>query len=385
MKTSTPSCSALAQNGWNFGSLSSSPLTLPSIPELPASSPSGPSPPAPGSGRERPPPSRDGRSPPPRGGAPAPARALRPGDRSRRRRGRPARRRRSREIPGECSSCRLPSHRFHGVVDAPSGAWSRACAPPLSVAATATSACRDENAQTDAAAAMASSFTTSPRLSSGDICLILPVRPTPSDGAAHSVWWRENRASRRPKSIALRRELCFSSAPRGQCPAPARHMEGSIMAKGTLIAAMNMARAAEDEFHDWYDTEHLPERVRVPGFLVCQRRISTQDRKISVATYDLDSVAVLTSPAYQAIGGQNLSPWSKRVTAQVERLMRFEGDQILPGDQLPPDKAEGLLPNAMNIAPELEAEFNEWYDKEHIQTLSAVTGVICARTYVGHS
>src|SRR5207249_8000770 len=259
---------------------------------------------------------------------------------------------------------RLPSHRLHGVVDAASGAWSRACAPPLSVAATATSACRDENAQTDAAAAMASSFTTSRRLSSVDICLILPVRPTPSDGAAHSVWWRENRASRRPKSIAMRRELCFSSAPRGQCPAPVRHMEGSIMEKGTLIAAMNMARAAEDEFHDWYDTEHLPERVRVPGFLVCQRWIGTQDRKISVATYDLDGVAVLTSPAYQAIGGQNLSPWSKRVTAQVERLMRFEGDQILPGDQLPPDKAEGLLLNAMNIAPELEAEFNEWYDKE---------------------
>ncbi len=157
------------------------------------------------------------------------------------------------------------------------------------------------------------------------------------------------------------------------------------MAKGTLIAAMNMARAAEDEFHDWYDTEHLPERVRVPGFLVCQRWIGTQDRKISVATYDLDGVAVLTSPAYQAIGGQNLSPWSKRVTAQVERLMRFEGDQILPGDQLPPDKAEGLLLNAMNIAPGLEAEFNEWYDKEHIPALSAVPGVLCARRFRGTS
>ena len=157
------------------------------------------------------------------------------------------------------------------------------------------------------------------------------------------------------------------------------------MAKGTLIAAMNMARAAEDEFHDWYDTEHLPERVRVPGFLVCQRWIGTQDRKISVATYDLDGVAVLTSPAYQAIGGQNLSPWSKRVTAQVERLLRFEGDQILPGDQLPPDKAEGLLLNAMNIAPELEAEFNEWYDKEHIPALSAVPGVLCARRFRGTS
>ena len=109
------------------------------------------------------------------------------------------------------------------------------------------------------------------------------------------------------------------------------------MAKGMLIAAMNIASAAEDEFHDWYDTEHLPERQRVPGFLLCQRWIGTQDRKVSVATYDLDSAGVLQSPGYQAIGGANLSPWSKRVTSRVERLMRFEGDQILPGDRLPPD------------------------------------------------
>ena len=34
------------------------------------------------------------------------------------------------------------------------------------------------------------------------------------------------------------------------------------MARGILIAAMNIANAAEDEFHDWYDTEHLPERRR---------------------------------------------------------------------------------------------------------------------------
>src|SRR5713101_260590 len=153
------------------------------------------------------------------------------------------------------------------------------------------------------------------------------------------------------------------------------------MAKGTLIAAMHMAQAAEDEFHDWYDTEHLPERQRVPGFLVCQRWIGAQDGKVSVATYDLDSLAVLKSPAYLAIGGENLSPWSKRVTARVERLMRFEGDQILPGDQLAPAKAGGLLLNAMNIAPEFEAEFNEWYDKEHIPALGAVPGVLCARRF----
>jgi hypothetical protein len=155
------------------------------------------------------------------------------------------------------------------------------------------------------------------------------------------------------------------------------------MPKGTLIAAMNIGRAAEDEFQDWYDTEHLPERQRVPGFLVCERWIGADDRRISLATYDLESVTVLQSPGYLAIGGENLSPWSKRVTSQVERLMRFEGDQILPGDQLPPTKAGGLLLNAMNIASELEAEFNEWYDKEHIPALAAVAGVLAARRFRG--
>jgi hypothetical protein len=153
------------------------------------------------------------------------------------------------------------------------------------------------------------------------------------------------------------------------------------MAKGILIAAMNIANAAEDEFHDWYDTEHLPERVACPGFLVCHRWIGADDRKISVATYDLDSAGVLKSPGYQEIGGVNLSPWSKRVTSRVERLMRFEGDQTLPGDQLPPDNAGGFLLNAMNVAPEHEAEFNEWYNTEHIPALAAVPGVLCARRF----
>jgi heme-degrading monooxygenase HmoA len=157
------------------------------------------------------------------------------------------------------------------------------------------------------------------------------------------------------------------------------------MAKGTLIAAMNIGQAAEDEFHDWYDTEHLPERQRVPGFLVCERWIGVDDRKVSVATYDLETVGVLKTPPYLAIGGENLSPWSKRVTGRVQRLMRFEGDQILPGDQVAPGGAGGLLLNAMNVAPEHEKEFNEWYDKEHIPALSAVPGVLGARRFRGTS
>jgi len=153
------------------------------------------------------------------------------------------------------------------------------------------------------------------------------------------------------------------------------------MAKGTLIAAMNMGQTAEDEFNDWYDTEHLPERQRVPGFLVCQRWIGAPDRKVSIATYDLDNVKVLKSPPYLAIGGENLSPWSKRVTARVQRLVRFEGDQILPGDQVAPETAGGLLLVGMTPAPAVETAFNAWYDTEHVPALARVPGVLCARRF----
>jgi len=157
------------------------------------------------------------------------------------------------------------------------------------------------------------------------------------------------------------------------------------MAKGVLIAALDFSNAAEDEFNDWYDLEHLPERQRVPGFLACQRWIGAENAKHSVAAYDLDSLAVLKSPPYQAIGGENLSPWSKRVIAKCQRLLRFEGDQILPGDKAAPDNAGGLLLVGMTPAAGAETEFNAWYDTEHVPALARVPGVLCARRFRGIS
>ena len=153
------------------------------------------------------------------------------------------------------------------------------------------------------------------------------------------------------------------------------------MAKGALIAAMDFSTVDAGEFNDWYDTEHLPERQRVPGFLTCQRWIGAENPRQSVATYDLDSLEVLRSPGYRAIGGENLSPWSKRVTAKVERLLRYEGEQILPGDAIAPANAGGLLLVGMTPAPDAEAAFNTWYDKEHVPALARVPGVLCARRF----
>ena len=156
------------------------------------------------------------------------------------------------------------------------------------------------------------------------------------------------------------------------------------MAKGILVAAMNFSDVAEDEFHDWYDTEHVPERLRVPGFLNAERWIGAADPKVSLALYDLDNVGVLHSPAYQAVGGANGTPWTKRVTSRTKMIIRLEGEQILPGDKLAPvGEASALLFISMNVAPEHEADFNDWYNKEHLPALAGVPGVLCARRYRG--
>src|ERR1700758_3571031 len=144
------------------------------------------------------------------------------------------------------------------------------------------------------------------------------------------------------------------------------------MAKGILLAAMDFSAAPEDEFHDWYDLEHIPERLRVPGFLNGERWIGATNPKLSVATYDLDDVGVLHSPPYQAVGGANGSPWTKRVTGRVNHIIRLQGDQILPGDGLAPRNAAALLVVSMNPAPEAEAEFNTWYNEEHLPALASV-------------
>jgi len=153
------------------------------------------------------------------------------------------------------------------------------------------------------------------------------------------------------------------------------------MAKGTLIAAMDFSTVDAGEFNDWYDTEHLPERVRIPGFLTGRRWIGADNPNISLVPYDLSDVSVLDGDGYRAIGGENLSPWSKRIVAKVGRILRFEGVQTSPGDAVAPAGAGGLLLVAMTPGAAKDAAFNAWYDNEHLPALAAVPGVLSARRF----
>jgi hypothetical protein len=162
------------------------------------------------------------------------------------------------------------------------------------------------------------------------------------------------------------------------------------MALGALVAVMDFEGVAEDEFHDWYDKEHIPEREGIPGFLSIQRWIGhwleggndrlepAADHTLSLAMYDLERTEVLSEPPYTALGR---SPWAERIIARCSRFERYVAEQVAPGDIVSPGGAAALFIVAMNVEDDYDEEFNRWYAEEHLPGMSAVPGIMAARRY----
>lgn len=99
---------------------------------------------------------------------------------------------------------------------------------------------------------------------------------------------------------------------------------------GFLLVMMQPPPALEEEFNAWYDMEHVPERLAVPGFLSALRFVCLDGHPRYLAMYDLDAREVLDSGPYLAVSVDRFSPWTRRVTARV-LVYRTCGVQIHPG------------------------------------------------------
>ncbi len=62
-------------------------------------------------------------------------------------------------------------------------------------------------------------------------------------------------------------------------------------------------------------------------------------------------------------------------------LLRWDLEQINPGTMPSPGHAGGVILVSMNVDPSREAEFNDWYDMEHIPHFNRLPGVIAARRF----
>ena len=113
--------------------------------------------------------------------------------------------------------------------------------------------------------------------------------------------------------------------------------------KGFLLVTMEPPPPLEEEFNDWYDTEHIPDRAAIPGFESARRFVCVSGWPKYIALYDLQAASVLESDAYRNVSWGGFSPWSKRILSRVRGQYRASGDQVYPGHNLTGNMARMLL------------------------------------------
>jgi hypothetical protein len=143
--------------------------------------------------------------------------------------------------------------------------------------------------------------------------------------------------------------------------------------RGLLLTMTEPPAAMEEEFNAWYDSEHLPERLAIPGFRSARRWVAdcAPGEGKYLATYELDSPQVLESAAYLAHVGDHFTPWTKRCLGKAVVFRRWACEQTEPGDADPEPASVAI---AM-LAAEDEAPTR----------LTHAPGILRARRFLAHS
>ncbi|MUN36478.1 hypothetical protein [Actinomadura litoris] len=145
------------------------------------------------------------------------------------------------------------------------------------------------------------------------------------------------------------------------------------MAEGLLYVLSQPRDGDEAAFHDWYDTEHGPARLALPGVHRGHRyRAGDGEVPSWLAWYDLD-LAVLHTPRYRDLR-EHRSDRERSVIAALEvferRVYRLLAEHGAPGTAPPPL----LLARSLAVEPEHAAGVGEWYEREHVPALLAIPG-----------
>lgn len=148
------------------------------------------------------------------------------------------------------------------------------------------------------------------------------------------------------------------------------------MSEGLLFVFAEPGDVPEPEFHDWYDHEHAPARLRVPGIRSGRRYRALDDATPSwLAWYELDTAALRT-PAYET--ARRRSPREQDVVRRLATLDRRVYTQV--------DDAGTAVPAApvvvgVALSTTDEPGLDAWYRDEHVPLLHRLPGWYRTRRY----
>lgn len=155
---------------------------------------------------------------------------------------------------------------------------------------------------------------------------------------------------------------------------------------GLLMVYSDVAAEHDEEYNRWYNEEHIPERLSIPGVLNAARYRAVAGGPEYLACYELASPDAWHAEAWQK-WLQNPTPWSRRMspsvigTAYIRNLYQRVHPQDVPTETAQADMAPVLLVGRMSVPAELDKKFNDAYNNERLPLCRSIPGYIRARRF----
>ena len=150
---------------------------------------------------------------------------------------------------------------------------------------------------------------------------------------------------------------------------------------GYLAVAIQPGSDTDDvAFHEWYNTEHGPLRLRLPFIKTGDRYKAADDKKPGwSAVYDVSDLEQLDKRIYTRLREER-SQREKKVMGTFESLDRKIYSTVSTrGDFNGPAPLQ--LAVSMRVQDGDVDDFNAWYEEEHIDMLSKVPGWLRTRRF----
>lgn len=96
----------------------------------------------------------------------------------------------------------------------------------------------------------------------------------------------------------------------------------ALRGKGMLAVFTEVKPRHARDLNEWYNREHIDERVNLPGFHRARRYVAVTGSPKYLATYECDSAEDLATPGYLHLLA-NQTPWSQAVMAKFTHFTRM--------------------------------------------------------------
>jgi hypothetical protein len=144
--------------------------------------------------------------------------------------------------------------------------------------------------------------------------------------------------------------------------------------KGMLLVWMDIPAPEQDDFNEWYDKEHLTDRVSVPGFLNGRRFQALAGGPEFLAVYETREPATLSSAAYRA-RLERPTPWTRRVMPHFRNTVRGVCEQTLRAGY-----GTGGILAALRFGPDpaRRRPLRQWLAESGLPRIAGQPGVLAA-------